>query len=38
MGTAAVGVTQKKDGEEGIHEQEIFDGVVFFLPAIALSI
>jgi hypothetical protein len=38
MDTTAVGVAQKKDGEEGIHEQDIFDGVVFLLPAIALSI
>jgi len=34
MGTAAVGVAQKEDREEGIDQQDIFDGVVFLLPAI----
>ena len=34
MGTAAIGIAQKEDREESIHEQDIFDGVVFFLPAI----
>src|SRR5262249_5121896 len=29
-----VGVTEKEDREEGIHEQDIFEGVVFFLTAI----
>src|SRR6516165_9310882 len=36
MGTAAVGVAQKEDDEQGIDEQDIFDGVVFFLAAITL--
>jgi len=36
MDTAAIGVAQKEDGEEGIDEQDIFDGVVFLLPAITL--
>ena len=36
MDTAAVGVAQKEDREEGIHEQDIFDSVVFLLPAITL--
>jgi hypothetical protein len=36
MGTAAIGIAQKEDREEGIHEQDIFDGVVFFLAAITL--
>jgi hypothetical protein len=36
MGTAAIGVTEKEDDEQGIDEQDIFDGVVFFLAAIAL--
>ena len=36
MDTAAVGVAQKEDDEERIDEQDIFDGVVFFLPAITL--
>jgi len=34
MHTAAVGVTEKEEREEGMHEQEIFEGVVFFLPAL----
>ena len=36
MDTAAVGVTEKEDQKEGIDEQDIFDGVVFFLPALTL--
>ena len=36
MGTAAVGVTEKEDDEQGIDEQNIFDCVVFFLAAITL--
>jgi hypothetical protein len=36
MGTATIGVAQKEDREEGIDEQDIFDGVVFFLAAITL--
>src|SRR5215813_12616332 len=34
MGAAAIGVTEKKDEKEGIDEQDIFYGVVFFLAAI----
>src|SRR5262245_7287598 len=34
MDTAAVGVTEKKDDEQGIDEQDIFHRVVFFLAAI----
>ena len=34
MGTAAVGIAQKEDEEESIDEQDIFDGVISFLPAI----
>src|SRR5262249_13395705 len=34
MHTAAMGVAQKEDREEGIHEQDIFHCVVFFLAAI----
>jgi hypothetical protein len=34
MDTAAVGVAQKEDEEESIHEQDIFDRVVLFLAAI----
>jgi hypothetical protein len=34
MDTAAVGVAQKEDEEERIGEQDVFDGVVLFLPAI----
>ena len=33
MGTAAIGIAQKEDREEGMHEQDIFDSVVFLLPA-----
>src|SRR5215475_625333 len=36
MDTAAVGVAQKEDDEEGIDEQDIFDGVISFLAAITL--
>ena len=36
MGTAAVGVAQKEDREQGIDQQDIFDRVVFFLAAITL--
>ena len=31
-----MGIAQKEDGKEGIDEQDIFDGVVFFLAAITL--
>src|SRR2546422_7158229 len=34
MSAAAVGVAQKEDQEEGIDEQDIFDGVVLFLATI----
>src|SRR4029434_542616 len=34
MDTAAVSVAQKEDHEEGIDQQDIFYGVVFFLTAI----
>jgi len=34
MDAASKGVTEKEDGEQGIHEQDIFDGVVLFLAAI----
>src|SRR5437899_12979414 len=35
MAAAAVGVAQKEDGEEGIHQQDICDRMVLFLTAIA---
>src|SRR5712671_189919 len=38
MGTAAVGVAQKEDDEQGIDEQDIFDGVVLFLAAITVRL
>src|SRR5262249_10869992 len=38
MHTATVGVTEKEDREEGIHEQDVFDGVVLFLAAITLRL
>src|SRR6266446_6342074 len=34
MHTAAIGVTEKEDDEQGIDEQDIFHCVVFFLAAI----
>ncbi len=34
MDASSPGVTEKEDGEQGIHEQDIFDGVVLFLTAI----
>jgi hypothetical protein len=34
MGTAAIGVTEKEDEKQGIDEQDLFHGVVFFLAAI----
>ena len=34
MDAAAVCVAQKEDQEEGIDEQDIFDGVVVFLAAL----
>jgi hypothetical protein len=38
MHTATVGVTEKEDREEGIHEQDIFHRVVFFLAAITFGL
>ena len=38
MGTAAVGAAQKEDDEHGIDEQDIFDSVVLFLPAITVGL
>ena len=34
MDAASEGLAQEEDGEEGIDEQDIFDGVVLFLAAI----
>jgi hypothetical protein len=34
MRTAAVGVAQKEDDEQGIDERDILDGVVLFLAAL----
>jgi hypothetical protein len=31
-------ITEKEDDERGIHEQDIFDGVVLFLAAITLGL
>jgi hypothetical protein len=36
MHTAAIGIAEKEDREEGMHEQDIFDGVVFLLAALTL--
>src|SRR3989442_2259519 len=38
MGAAAIGIAEKEDDEERIDEQDIFDGVVFFLAAITLGL
>jgi hypothetical protein len=38
MDTAAVRLAQKEDREGGIDEQDVFDGVVFFLAAITLRL
>src|SRR3989442_1179583 len=38
MAAAAVGVAQKKDREEGIHQQDIFHRVVFFLAALTVRL
>jgi hypothetical protein len=38
MGTAAVGAAQKEDDEQGIDEQDIFAGVVLFLPALTVGL
>jgi len=34
MDTAAIGVAQKEDEEQGVDEEDIFDRMVFFLAAI----
>ncbi len=36
MDTAAIGVAQKEDEEQGVDEEHIFDRMVFFLAAITL--
>jgi hypothetical protein len=38
MDAAAIGVTEKEDYEESIHEQDIFDSVVLFLTAITVRL
>src|SRR5262249_39856233 len=38
MDTAAVGVAQKKDDEQGIDEQDVLARMVFFLPALAVRL
>src|SRR5712691_8116204 len=38
MGAAAIGITQKEDEEQGIHEQDVFDRVVLFLAAITVGL
>jgi len=35
MDTAAIGVAQKEDEEQGVDEEHIFYGMVFFLAAIS---
>ena len=36
MGAAAIGVAEEEDEEQGIDQQDIFDGMVLFLAAITL--
>jgi len=38
MDAAAVGVAQKEDEEQGMHEQDIFDRVVLFLAALTVGL
>src|SRR6266700_6511841 len=38
MDAAAVGVTKKEDEEQRMHEQDVFDRVVFFLAAITVGL
>jgi hypothetical protein len=38
MDTAAIGVAQKEDREEGVDQQDIFDGVILFLAAITVGL
>src|SRR5262245_45588136 len=38
MDATAVGVAQKEDEEQRIHEQDIFDRVILFLPAITVGL
>src|SRR5712692_6809197 len=38
MDATTISVAEEEDGEQGIHSQDIFDGVVFFLPAITLGL
>jgi hypothetical protein len=38
MDAAAVGVAQKEDREEGIDQQDIFDGVLLFLLALTCGL
>ena len=38
MGAAAIGVAQEEDEEQGIDQQDIFDRVVLFLPALTVRL
>src|SRR2546421_11928990 len=38
MDATAIGVAEEKDEEQGIHEQDIFDGVVLFLATITVRL
>src|SRR3989475_632371 len=38
MEAAAVGVAQKENDEQRMHEQDIFDRVVLFLPALTVGL
>ena len=38
MDTATVGVTEEEDRQQGIDQQDIFDGVVLFLAALTVRL
>ena len=38
MHTATIGFAQKDDRETGIDEQDVFDGVILFLPALTVRL
>jgi len=38
MGAAAIGITEKEDEEQGMHEQDVFDRVVFLLAALTVGL
>ena len=38
MDAAAIGIAEEEDDEQGIDEQDIFDGVVLFLAALTVGL